>query len=158
MSELSLMILKDCLEKKNKILDTILQISSKQSEILAAPSVDYEAFDVCVNEKDTLIEQLNKLDEGFESLYARVKQAVEANKADYATQIWQMQQFIREIMEKSTSIQAIEARNKQTVEALFRAERQGLNQGKKTMKVALNYYKSMNNSQVVPPQFMDHKK
>lgn len=158
MSELSLTILKECLEKKNKILDDILRISSRQNDILTAQSVDFEAFDECFNEKSVLIEQLSKLDEGFETLYERVKTELEMNKASYATQIGQMQQLIKDIVEKSTVIQATEARNKQTVEAFFKAERQGLNQGKKTMQVALNYYKNMNNSQVVPPQFMDQKK
>lgn len=158
MSKLSLTILKESLEKKNTILDEILRISTEQNDILSQQSVDYDAFDKCVDEKEVLIERLNELDEGFETLYGSVKQDIEANESLYGEQIGQIQGLIKEVMEKSTSIQIAEARNKQAVETLFRMERQGLSQGKKNMKVALNYYKNMSNSQVVPPQFMDHKK
>ena len=158
MSKLSLMILKESLEKKIGILDEILQITEKQKTVLEMPSVDYEAFDKFANEKEPLIEQLNKLDEGFEILYEKVKKDLETHKDECVDCIAQMKQLIKAVMEKSTSIQALEARNKQTIEAVFRKERQACSQGKKSMQVALGYYRNMNNSQIVPPQFMDQKK
>ena len=158
MNEQYLMILLDSLKKKNDILDEILRISMHQSEILAEEPLPFEAFDRCVDDKDICIERMNQLDEGFESLYQRVKQELEDNKQSYAKWIADCQQQIGLIMDKSVEIQALEARNKQSVENALKRERKDFSKGKRSVEVAKNYYRSVNNTSVIPPHFMDQKK
>lgn len=158
MSEQYLNILQESLEKKLSVLDEILRISHKQSDILTMEPVDFEQFDRCVDDKDICIEQLEKLDEGFEMVYEKVKQELHAHREQYAAWIADTQKMIAQIMERSVAIQAQEARNKQAVEQVLQKERRGYGKGKRSAKAAMDYYRHMSNTQVVDPQFMDQKK
>lgn len=151
-------ILIESLHKKIDVLEEIERISNRQSEIVAAQPVNYEEFDRCVDDKEVCLEQLSSLDEGFESLYSRVGSELENNKLLYADQIKECQKLIAVIMDKSVAIQSLEARNKQKIEEIFRKERKSFNKGKRSVEVARNYYKNMNNTNVITPHFMDQKK
>jgi len=158
MSEQYLTIMQESLKKKIDTLDEIIRISKIQSEALATEPVDFEAFDRCVDDKDICIEQLELLDKGFEALYQKVGQELKNNSGKYAAWIRETKALIALVTEKSVEIQAMEARNKQTIEDNLRKNRQGFRQGKRSMEAARNYYQSMNLTNVVPPQYMDKKK
>ena len=158
MSEQYLTILLESLYKKIDVLDEILRICQKQSEILALETFDFEAFDACVDDKDVCIEQLNKLDENFETVYQRVAQELKGNKQRYASWIKECQDLITRITDKSMEIQAHEMRNKQAVEAHLRRERKSFGQGRRSAEVAMGYYRTMSNTGMVQSQFMDQKK
>lgn len=158
MSGQYLTILQESLKKKIDVLDEILRICKYQSEILTAEPVAFDKFDQCVDDKDICLEQLNKLDDGFELVYERVREELQGKKELYADWIAETQKLITLVMEKSVAIQAQEERNKKTVEAAFQRERQNMGKGKRSMQVARDYYRNMNNSQVVSPQFLDQKK
>lgn len=68
-----------------------------------------------------------------------------------------IQELITQVTEKSVSIQAQEARNKKMVEDYFARERNRLRSGRQASKAAYGYYKSMSNTNVVPPQILDQK-
>ena len=127
---------------------------------MEAKEVSFDEFDRIMDEKADLIEQLDKLDRGFEALYERVKELIqsEEGKVKYRNEIKEMQESIRKITEKSTSIQVQEKRNKQTIEAVFRNEKEKLKSGKVSSRAAVNYYKTMNQTNYVSPQFLDKKK
>ena len=158
MSEQYLNILMDSLVKKNNILDEIQRLCKQQSDILAAEEVDFERFDSCMDNKDVCIEQLNTLDEGFETLYERIRDELQEHREAHADWISKVQKLITEITEKSVAIQAQEERNKKAVEAAIQKERQTYNMGKRSVQVATQYYKNMSNTSVIPPQYMDKKK
>ena len=151
-------ILKESLEKKIEALMSIEEIGNAQSELLKKESLDMEAFDRTVDEKDTYINELNKLDEGFETLYDKIKEELLEQKAQYAEQIKHLQELIGEITDKSVAIQAQESRNKALVEKHFTRERQELGKSRISSKAAYGYYKNMNKSTVVDSHFMDQKK
>ena len=150
--------LEESLEKKIRVLDEIYRISQLQAEILDKKPMDFERFDAYVDDKDICIEKLNKLDEGFEILYERVGQELKENRAAYEKQIVHMQQMITEITDKSVAIQTLEERNRKAVAEVFSNERKELGQGKRSLNVAMNYYRNMSGANVVPPQYMDKKK
>jgi hypothetical protein len=158
MMEQYLDILMESLHKKIGVLDSLAAINVRQKECMAAEPVDYEGFDGCVDEKDRLIQDLDKMDEGFELAYAHVKEELPANREKYAAYVRRMQDLISEVMDKSVSLQAQEERNRQAVEDAFRRERKGLRQGRKSSKAAMDYYRNVSSSNVMPPQFMDKKK
>ena len=112
-------IMLQSLHKKEKVLNSIIQINKRQKEELENPSLDPDDFDKTVEEKSELIEQLELLDSGFEKLYEKVREELQANKELYKDEILQMQGSIRALTEKSMEIQAQEARNKQLMEQKF---------------------------------------
>lgn len=158
MIENYLTILEQALDKKNEILDEIQKLNKEQAILLGAEDMSAEEFDVIVDKKSDCIERLNKLDEGFESLYERVAKELSGNKGRYAAQIKNMQGLIQKILDKSMSIQAMERRNKDAVERYFKTKRSDLGINRRSSKAAYDYYRNMNGSNVIPPQFMDKKK
>ena len=152
-----LKILEESLRKKLRVLDEIQSYNEKQKQIFQSDSVEMDAFDAAVEEKGKLIEQISKLDEGFEALYSNVSKELDGNREKYAKQIQTLKQLVQQVTEKGVSVQAQEARNKALIEAYFARERGQLRQGRQDSKAAYDYYKNMNNSNTVPPQFLDSK-
>lgn len=144
MAEQYITILEDSLKRKKEVLDEIIKKNEEQKRILEAERFDIEAFNQNTDEKGKLIDKLNLLDSGFEKIYEHVKEELAENKEKYADQIKNMQELIREITERSVSIQAAEQRSRRQVEARFCEEREKIRLGKSSMKVARQYYNNMN--------------
>ncbi|MBE5839953.1 MAG: flagellar protein FliT [Butyrivibrio sp.] len=154
----SLDMLEESLIKKIGVMDKIQEENEKQKELLKNPDdVDEEAFNKILDVKGELIDQLLKLDDGFQTLFDKVKKEVGDNKELYKDQIRRMQGLIQDITAKSASIEAAEHRNKKLAEDYFSQARQKMNLGKQKSAAAFNYYKTMNNFQNIPPQFLDNK-
>lgn len=153
-----LSVLEDSLKKKLQILDELTDYTTQQQELLKVEELDYEAFDRLVDQKDPLIQKIMELDQGFETVYDRIKEQLLGNKEQYAAQIRALQSLIGELTDKSVKLQTMEQRNKSAVEQQFRKSREKIRQGRQNKQAALNYYKNMNNSNYVPPQFLDDKK
>ena len=153
-----LSVLEDSLKKKLQILDELTDYTAQQQELLKVEELDYEAFDRLVDQKEPLIQKIMELDQGFETVYDRIKEQLLSNKEQYAAQIKALQSLIGELTDKSVKLQTMEQRNKSAVEQQFRKSREKIRQGRQNKQAALNYYKNMNNSNYVPPQFLDDKK
>lgn len=153
-----LSVLEDSLKKKLQILDELTDYTMQQQELLKVEELDYEAFDRLVDQKDPLIQRIMELDQGFETVYDRIKEQLLDNKEQYAAQIRTLQTLIGELTDKSVKLQTMEQRNKSAVEQQFRKSREKIRQGRQNKQAALNYYKNMNNANYVPPQFLDDKK
>ena len=146
------------LNKKLQVLDRIMELNGIQKTILEDAVATVDDFDKTVEEKAKLIEQMEQLDSGFEKLFARVKEELEANKEGYADAIKTMQSCIRRITDKSMEIQAEEARNKDLMVRKFAYVKDSAKNVRTNSKVATQYYKNMMNLNYVDPQFMDNKK
>ena len=154
----SLDMLEESLVKKIEIMKKIEEENARQKEILLnSEDVNLEAFDKTLDIKGEYIDELEKLDDGFQSLFDKVKQEVGDNKKTYADQIKRMQELIHEIMDRSASIEAAEHRNKKLAENYFSSEREKMATGKRSSAAAFNYYTTMNNFKDIPPQFLDTK-
>lgn len=151
-------ILQDSLIKKIELLEQIEKKSLEQSEMIKETNVDLELVDVNMDEKAKLIEEIVKLDNGFESIYEKVREQLLANKEQYKVQIHNLQGLISKVTEKSTTIQAIEARNKAQMDIVFATQKKEVQNRRNAMSVARDYYQNMNKVKHVSPQFMDHKK
>lgn len=157
MTEKYLNIMEESLEKKLQILEGIQGYNLRQQEILQAQEVELEQFDECVDRKGELIEELTALDSGFETLYENLSKELQDGREKYAEHIRRLQELVSEVMDRSVTIQAQEARNKKLVEDYFRRERKQLGQTRKNSQAAFDYYKNMSQSNLLPPQFMDSK-
>ena len=151
-------ILEESLIKKMNVLEKIQAYNEAQKSMFMMEEISFEMFDKAVEEKGNLIQQLNILDRGFETLYANVSKELAENKDIYKEQIQHMQELIVKITDMSVAIESQESRNKNLIEQYFNKERTTVKQGRKSSKAALDYYKNMSKSNEVPPQFLDSKK
>ncbi|RDU21897.1 flagellar export chaperone FlgN [Anaerosacchariphilus polymeriproducens] len=151
-------ILIESLQKKIKVLDAIIEKNKEQKEIIKVDMMDTDQFENNIQEKAKLIDELNLLDEGFESIYNRVKEELTEKKDLYQKEIKTLQGLIGEITGKVMEIQAQEERNKSTIIQQFGKMRTKIKKSKASKNAALNYYKSMNKLTISDPQFLDRKK
>ncbi len=153
-----LQILQDSLVKKLELLTRIEEKSLEQTQMLKSKDVDLALIDSNMDEKAKLIEEVLSLDDGFESIYEKIRVHLVPNKEQYKVEIKQLQGMIEKVTEKSASIQAIEARNKAEMEVIFSSRKKGIQSKKNAMSVARDYYQNMNKVKHVSPQFLDQKK
>lgn len=152
-----LKILEESLQKKSKLLDEIQAYNEAQYQVFSSEDVQIEKFDSYIEEKGKLIELVVRLDEGFETLYANIAQELQDNKAKCAEQIKVLQELVKQVTEKSVSVQAQEARNKALIEAYFAKEKKQIGQGRKSSKAAYSYYNNARKMAQSEPQFMDSR-
>lgn len=147
------------LEEKIAVLDHIIEMNKEQKAILSEEKFLADAFDQNTDIKAGLIQTLNRLDDGFQSVYEHVKKMLhtEDGKKKNASQIKTMQSLITQITEKSVEIQAQESRNKELVEQIFAREKIQIKKSKKGSKAAIDYYRTMNRGNIAMPHFMDEK-
>lgn len=156
--ETQLDILSESLDKKLLVLKRIQEYNRIQEESFRNGQMKLLDFDEAVEEKGRLIEELNRLDEGFALLYERLSQELKDNRQRYTVQIRALQQKVAQVTELSVAIQAQERRNKKLVEDFFAGQRAEIGKNRKTSKAAYGYYKSMSGADFVRPRFFDDKK
>ena len=152
-----LQMLIDSLIKKQKILEELIVLNEEQSDIISEEEFSGEKFQLNIDKKDNLIDNLIRLDDGFESVFARVKDELDGNKHMYQKQITVMQQMIRTVTDLSVKVQKQEAVNKNSIQLRFASMKKDVREAKRSSTMANKYYKSMNKLSC-EPQFMDKKK
>lgn len=152
-----LQILMDSLIKKRDILGKLILLSEEQKVIVGEVEFDDKAFQKNVDAKDELIQQMLKMDEGFDLVFGRVKEQLSDKKEQYAEEIKVMQGLIREVTELAARVETQENRNKDLITAKFSQMRKEVQNAKRSTQMANKYYKSMNKIDF-EPQFMDQKK
>lgn len=153
-----LVILIDSLKKKIEVLDSISLLNNLQASIIKEDKFDAEAFDETVDKKESLINKLNILDVGFESVYDRIKEEITSNLTLYKEEIKQLKELIATISDLTIKVQAEEARNKEAFTIRKEIITREIKSSKATNLVAAKYYNTMSNTGFVDPQFLDKKK
>lgn len=151
-------ILIDSLNKKIEILNRIQDINATQKDVASEEEFDDEKWEDTLNEKAGLIERLQELNNGFESVYERVRGELTDNSSEYKEEIVQLKTLISKITDLSMDIQAEEKRNSDLVAKCFTKMRARIKSTKDTHKVASSYMQAMSKMNYVEPQFMDKKK
>lgn len=136
-------ILADSLDKKIEVLKKIQTYNEEQEKAFSESEPDMDSFDAAIEEKEKLIQELTKLDQGFETMYERVKTELDVNRGEYKDQIAELQKKITVITELSNAIQAKEARNKKLIENYFAKQRVEIKQSRQRAKAAYGYQQSM---------------
>lgn len=151
-------ILIQSLEKKQQVLDRIIEQNDTQEKILKQDAFDMDAFEASIDEQNEMLKELDKLDSGFEAFYERVREDITTHKEQYRNEIAYMKELIQKTTDKVVTINAGNARNKTLAERQFQAEKKKIRQSVSKTKAAKNYYNSMNKLNQVAPQFYDSKK
>ena len=119
-------IMRESLERKRKYLTEILKLTNEQSVIAAAEKFDEERFSEIVEKKDVLIDNINEIDKGFSSVYDRVRIEIQQNPSAYRDKLLAIQELIRACVDLGVQIEAVEERNRATMEQVFSAKFQGV--------------------------------
>ena len=165
MTESYLDMLSRSLDRKLEILKQIEQENRMQTDLLDFPVQGAElsgkweeAFDQTVEAKGRMIEELTRLNDGFDLLFSKVQVELTLQKEKYRTQLARLQDQIREVTEMSNRIQVQEQRNKALVDQYFSEERTKIKVGKRSTATAMKYYQTMNRTQFVASQAVDENR
>lgn len=141
-------IMEESLQKKDALLDKITDVCERQEVLLKEDSFSLEEFDKLMETKGKLAEELNRLDDGFESLYEKIREQLQGDRQQYRNEIRHMQALIRSITDKSNHIQTMEERNRQGMEMQLRKERTRLQKNRQASAAAYKYYKNMSGERI----------
>ena len=128
-------IMIDSLAKKEELLKQIVDYNEIQQTIVTASEFKEEAFEKNIADKGAVVEKILRLDEGFNSVFNRIKEELQTNKKKYAKDIERLKTLVR-----------------------FAQMRKELSQAKRTTSTANAYYKSVNNLNQYESHFLDQKK
>ncbi len=151
-------IMAESLEKKQDVLGRILELNRQQDFLLQDPNLSPEEFEQNMQFKSSMVEQLNLLDNGFEELYERVRDLLNTNREQYAKEIVQMQELIKDITAKTTQIQAQEVRNRNKAAKKFSSVKEQVRGVRNSQKVVKQYYDNMMSARNANAQMIDNKK
>ena len=158
MSDAYMSMLIDSQEKKLALLEKAIELDRVQEEIITGESPDMGALDANINAKGALIDDLNRLDDGFEALYAKVREDFIKNKDSHKEEIRRLQELIRQITEKIAEIEAMEARSKVNFENFMKHRRSSLKENRNAVKAANIYAINMRKMNKIDSVFVDNKK
>ncbi|MBO4903273.1 MAG: flagellar protein FliT [Lachnospiraceae bacterium] len=151
----------ESLRKKEDVLKKIIEKNKAQADCIHEKEygdIEWDRFNVLIAEKETLIERINELDGGFQSVYDRIKDELAENKASYKKEIETMQALIAKLTDLSVEIQTSEERNRARIEAVLMAAKKEIRKSRKSMQAVSNYYKSMSAPEADISGLVDKKK
>jgi len=119
-------ILIKSLEDKDKVLDEVLREDAEQAKLFKEEEPDLEAIRDSQDRIGVLAEKLDKLNDGFQSVYDRVSGELKSNKDLYKEEIKRMQELITRITGKAVKVEAEQNRNKAEAEKVFKDRRKSL--------------------------------
>lgn len=146
------------LEKKSKVLDRLLILTETQEKYIDKGDIDTDEFDQLFDKKEKQIQELLKLDKGFEQIFEYVKDEITQNKEKYINETKKLQELITQVTDKNITLQALEQRNRMKLDTLMRTKRSNIKNFKLSSKTAASYYKNMANQHQGQAYFFDRKK
>lgn len=149
----------DALNKKKQMLQEILRYTNDQAELLKAESLDMRSFNNIMKNKQVRIDKLIQIDQGFESLFERIKTTLTSQPDIYRDAVKEMQQLIKETSDLGIEIQVQEERNKVQFDVKSKNTKSEV-KAFRTHKSAMNKYQNNYNKQkkADQPHFFDSKK
>ena len=150
-------VLTDGLKKKNSILTSLVGCNERQAEAIKNQA-SLEEFDKIVEEKAVYIDELGRIDNGFQAVYDRIKTELTDHREEYREEIATLQDLIRQMTDLGVTVEAGEKRNKAAVEQYFAYTHNSVNRNRKSVKAVSDYYKNMSRVNYIDPQLLDQKK
>lgn len=151
-------ILIESLKKKKEALEEILKHTKEQELILSKENFEEDRFEQLIDKKQQYIEVINKLDEGFDLTFERVRVELGEHKDAFKNEILSLQGLIREVTELSAQIQTLESRNKISFESKMRIKRENIKKARLSTQSVSKYYQNSANAYKGESIFLDKKK
>ncbi|MCR4720787.1 MAG: hypothetical protein K5655_03585 [Lachnospiraceae bacterium] len=152
-------ILIDSLKKKIEILERLKDDTTKQEELLSREELDFDAFNKTIESKDKSLARLNELDNGFLEVYEKVAPVLKKDKESFENEITYMKELVRRVTDYSTTLTALEERNKVKLSIHLNRGKQKIKDYKQSSKTVAAYYKNIANKRTPEGStFYDKKK
>ena len=151
-------VLVNTLQKQSDILKEILELTKEQRKIAESPHFDEFMLEETLNRKEILIIKLNELDDGFASVYGRVRKEVNEHKELYKEELQQLQSLIKECTDLGVEIKVLEERNRDKLALCFSGKHKEYGAQRTAATVASRYHQTMHNTQTVDSYFFNKKK
>lgn len=152
-------ILVCALQNKSKVLDEIIEITNLQEKMLVNDDfMDLDSLDDTIEKKGILVYKINELNDGFESIYEKIKDDIIHDKSKYANEIIQLKELIKVVTEKSIQIQTTEKKNMIKFNNFMNSKKKQIKEFKVSSKTATSYYKNMADQHRGQSYFLDKKK
>lgn len=150
--------LQESLKNKYEVLQKIYEETERQRKAVSTETLDIDEFEKAVQEKEELIERIQSLDEGFNSIFAKISDALHQQKQQFKPQILEMQNMLRTMTDLGVKIQALEQKNRNRFESLVVEKRQEVRDFQKNNRTANTYNQHMaNRHQQWQSYFVDKK-
>lgn len=150
-------IIIESLNKKYKVLNELMQITSRQKAIVDADSFDEDLFMETISLKQEQIDKLSELDRGFELVYDRIREDLKTNSKEYQSEITSLKELVTKITDLNIKLQALEKSNKPKLESRLANKRQSIKKSRLSNQTVTNYYKTMSGGQEAQSYFYDKK-
>lgn len=139
-------MMEDSLKRKKRVLVRLLEQTREQELLLKDEEMDPDRFLAILDEKGKQIDELNRLDEGFDRLFKAVEKEINANRSAYETQIRSMQKLIGEVSELGIQIQALEHQNSGHFKVYLASQRKEIREFHLNNRTASSYFQNMANA------------
>ena len=151
-------ILEDTIQKKEQYLDELLVLTKGQETVLLMEKFSMDEFEALMEKKEPYIQKISEFDTGFEGIYAKMKESMEAYKKEYEPRIRALQEKIKSVLEKGATLCTLEEQNKARLEYCLRDKKKEIKTFHKSSRTVSNYYKNMSGTVSEQSFFMDKKK
>ena len=155
----NLQLLIDALKKKEKNLSELLELTKEQEKLLKEEEFNFQGFENIMRNKQIRIDEVVRMDEGFQPTYERVRSRLQQHSELYKDQIRELQEGIRKVGELGIQVQTLEAKNQAVFMNLSNRLKQDVKGFRTSKKAVTNYYSTYNKQQEAGrDQFFDSKK
>lgn len=151
-------ILTDTLRKEEQLLSEVLELTREQSEIADGSVFDETMLEDTMSRKDDLILRLNELDEGFVSVYERVRRQVLESGTQYKEILRELQALVKQCTDLSVEIKVQEERNRNKFAAKFAEKHREYGTQRTAASVVTRYNQTMRGGQMADSYFFNKKK
>lgn len=135
----------DVLKRKERILKELLEKTQEQEALLKQEELDQERFHEILSEKGSRIDELNEIDEGFDSLFKKVEKEILNHREFYRDSMIEMQNRVGVVSDLGLRIQALELQNRERMEIYLDSQRKRIRKFHVSNKTASSYYQNMAN-------------
>ncbi len=152
-------ILIESLLEKLQVLDEVMACDREQMAIVRSEKPDLEALDRTIQRTGELAEKIERLNNGFESIYQKTRDELLNHKEEHRAEILRLQELVRQVTEKSVKVQTEQARNKNEVTGFLQGKRRELANRKKSVRAMNQYSNTMRKiNRMESSVFLDSKK
>ena len=138
-----LTLLSDTVQKKERLLEELILDTIKQAACFQNGEFDEDTFNQLYDKKMEALKEIESLDDGFVSLFERVRDDIKTNRQEYETEIKDLQERIKRITEKGLKLQRSENDNKLKFDHMLQQKHSKIKEYNISKKSAAAYYNNM---------------
>jgi len=153
-----IIILRDSLLNKKKILCDLIEYTEKQAELIKKGDLEAEEFEKLLDEKGKSIAMLNMVDDGFESVYSRVRDEIKSEPDKYKDILQEIQKLIEETVSLGAKVETLEHRNKDLIEDFIAGKRTEIKDYRARKQTMKSYTQTLPNQHVQGSSYFLDKK